>query len=83
MEAAGLISPSSAEGMSYAFKSALALCRSLDNGIEGYEKQYRRNLNSLYRNIALKNLKSPAIYNPFVRELAMKSRFMSIDVEEQ
>jgi geranylgeranyl reductase len=46
-EAAGLISPSSAEGLSYAFKSSLALARVLENGIEGFEKSYKKNLSEL------------------------------------
>lgn len=39
-EAAGAISPSSAEGFSYAFKSALYLAESLEEGIEGFLKRY-------------------------------------------
>jgi len=36
-EAAGFISPSSAEGLSYAFKSALALSRAISQGIESWQ----------------------------------------------
>ena len=79
-EAAGFISPSSAEGLSYAFKSALALARSLENGIEGYGDLYRRELNSLMRNIMVKNLKSPAMYNSHIRKYIMKTGLMSIDL---
>jgi len=80
-EAAGFISPSSAEGISYAFKSALALSRALENGIDGYDKLYRTNLKPLMRNIFLKNVKCPAMYNTRLRKLAMKSRLMSIDID--
>lgn len=81
-EAAGFISPSSAEGMSYAFKSSLALARALEPGIDGYEKRYMKNLQPLRRNIILKNLKSPAMYNSSLRKLAMKSGLLSIDIVE-
>lgn len=79
-EAAGFISPSSAEGFSYAFKSSLALAEALEEGIEGYDERYRKNLNSLNRNIFIKNLKSPAMYNSFLRKCIMKSGIMSVDV---
>ncbi len=79
-EAAGFISPSSAEGMSYAFKSSLALAHALEKGLEECEQLYRKNTNSLIRNITLKNLKSPGMYNPFLRKCAMKSGLMSIDI---
>lgn len=82
-EAAGFISPSSAEGMSYAFRSSLTLAHALDKGLEGCGQMYRKNLNSLIRNITLKNLKSPGMYNPFLRKCAMKSGIMSIDIVEK
>lgn len=80
-EAAGFISPSSAEGLSYAFKSSLALSRALENGLDGFEKLYRKNLASLYRNIAIKNLKSPAMYNALLRRTIMKSGILSLNIE--
>lgn len=79
-EAAGFISPSSAEGMSYAFRSSLALAAALEQGLEGCGLLYRKNLKPLIRNITLKNLKSPGMYNPFLRKCAMKSGLMSIDI---
>lgn len=81
-EAAGFISPSSAEGMSYAFKSSLALARALESGIDGYSRRYSENIAPLKRNILLKNLKSPAMYNGFLRKLAMGSGLLSIDIVE-
>ncbi len=81
-EAAGFISPSSAEGMSYAFKSSLALARAMEHGIEDYEHKYMKNLQPLKRNIILKNVKSPAMYNRKLREMAMKSGLFSIDIVE-
>ncbi len=79
-EAAGFISPSSAEGISYAFRSALALASALEDGIDGYENRYIEYIHPLLKNIVLKNLKSPAMYNPFIRKCVMKTGLLSIDV---
>ena len=81
-EAAGFISPSSAEGLSYAFRSSLALAKALTNGIEGYFGHYKSNLKSLKTNIILKNLKSPAMYNSFLRNLIMRTGVLSVEVSK-
>ena len=60
-EAGGFISPSSAEGFSYAFKSAYALALSLNEGLEGFQSRYKKRIRGLERSIALKQLKSPLI----------------------
>ncbi|HBO45626.1 MAG TPA: FAD-binding protein, partial [Planctomycetaceae bacterium] len=39
-EAAGWISPSSAEGLSYAFRSAMLLAESVDETLDGFESRY-------------------------------------------
>ncbi len=78
-EAAGWISPSSAEGMSYAFRSAIALADALSSGLKNFQVQYRRNTHSLRKNVLLKNLKSPLMYNPVLRKLVMLSGLNSID----
>ncbi len=78
-EAAGAISPSSAEGISYALKSALYLSQSLEEGIDGFMERYHQQMKGIRRNILIKNLKSPAMYNPFLRKLAMKSGLQSMD----
>lgn len=77
-EAAGFISPSSAEGISYAFKSALALSNALSQGIESWQDLYKKNTAKLRRNITLKNLKSPFMYNKILRKFVMKSGLKSI-----
>ena len=77
-EAAGFISPSSAEGLSYAFKSALALSRALSQGIEFWSDLYKKNTVNLRKNIILKNLKSPFMYNKILRKFIMKSGLKSI-----
>jgi geranylgeranyl diphosphate/geranylgeranyl-bacteriochlorophyllide a reductase len=77
-EAAGAISPSSAEGISYALKSSLYLAQSLEEGIDGFLDRYKQKVKDIKLNLLIKNLKSPAMYNPFLRKLAMKSGLQSI-----
>jgi len=77
-EAAGWISPSSAEGISYAFRSARALAESLRGTPDGFEKRYRRKTRDLRRNIFLKIMKSHIIFNPVLRRLAMNSGLQSV-----
>ncbi len=77
-EAAGAISPSSAEGISYALKSSLYLAESFEDGIEGFMDRYKRKMRNIELNLLFKNLKSPVMYNPMLRKLAMKSKIQSI-----
>jgi len=77
-EAAGAISPSSAEGISYALRSSLYLAESLEEGIDGFLDRYKQKVKDIKLNLLIKNLKSPAMYNPFLRNLAMKSGLQSI-----
>jgi len=79
-EAAGWISPSSGEGLSYALKSALLAARALQDGLEGFHRDYFLKTRSLRRNIRLKNLKSCVLYNPLLRALVMRTGIRSIDV---
>lgn len=72
-EAAGAISPSSAEGFSYAFRSALALARALRTTPDGFEKRYRGELRALRVNLFLKSWKSRVVFNPTLRKAVMKS----------
>lgn len=81
-EAAGLISPSSAEGISYAFRSAMYLVNAFNNSNHNILKLYKHKVLKLKMNILLKNIKSPAMYNPILRKYAMKSNLLSIDVVE-
>lgn len=77
-EAAGAISPSSAEGISYALKTSLYLAQSLEEGMDGFLGRYTKKVKDIRLNLLVKNLKSPAMYNRFLRRLAMKSGFQSI-----
>lgn len=82
-EAAGFISPSSAEGLSYGFWSALKLANSLETGIDGFADRYRNNTGSLRRNIIMKNLKAPFMYNSQLRNMVMRTGLLSIKVEKE
>lgn len=79
-EAAGWISPSSAEGLSYAFKSALILAQILRKTPDGFEKHYYQKTRQLRRNIFLKNIKSHFIYDPRLRKIVMRTGFKSMEV---
>jgi len=79
-EAAGWISPSSAEGFSYAMRSARALANSLLKGTDGFQKRYRRNTRSLRLNIRFKLAKSLAMYRPPARGIILRSGLGSVRV---
>ncbi len=70
-EAAGWISPSSAEGLSYAFISAMNLADSINSGND-ILNTYKKLSRGLKRNILIKNLKSPFMYNSFLRNFVMR-----------
>ncbi|MGA2063893.1 MAG: FAD-binding protein [Thermoguttaceae bacterium] len=79
-EAGGWISPSSAEGLSYAMRTALALAEALGPGLDGCGPRYRRTLRGLAWNILLKNLKARWIFQPLLRRLALQSGLNSLAV---
>ena len=92
-EAAGFISPSSAEGISYAMKSGMILAEAINesNGrVESFEtsgieaikirKNYNSKVKSIKRNIILKNIKIPAMYNRTLRGFIMKIGIFSCDI---
>jgi flavin-dependent dehydrogenase len=81
-EAAGFISPSSAEGLSYAMASALILAEALNASLHGFERRYARRSLPLKLNILLKNLKSPFMYNPFLRGLVMAGGLNSLRIHQ-
>ena len=72
-EAAGLISPSSAEGLSYAFTSALFASKALDEGLFNPEKRYQKMTSSLSKNISQKLIKSSLMYFTPARRAIMAS----------
>ncbi len=79
-EAGGLISPSSAEGISYAFKSALALADVLLEKPDDFERRYKRKTVRIRANLLVKNLKSQFIYNPQLRKIIMKTGLKSMNI---
>lgn len=79
-EAAGWISPSSAEGFSYAFKSARCMGEALNPGLAGFNYRYARNTRKMRLNIVLKNLKSPLMYNNLLRKVILRSGIRSVRV---
>lgn len=78
-EAAGLISPSSAEGYSYAFASAAALAEALLRHDEPgrIHSRYDRGVLSLKAGIAAKTVKGRIMYSPTLRNLIMASGVLS------
>lgn len=79
-EAAGWISPSSAEGLSYSFRSAYALANAIQQRPDNIIAEYYRNTNRLRLNMKWKHFKSPFMYNTFLRKIAIKSGLMSMDM---
>ncbi|MDR0906669.1 MAG: FAD-binding protein [Oscillospiraceae bacterium] len=81
-EAAGFISPSSLEGISYALDSAHAVVRAINGGGDA-NRAYARLSAPIRRKLMMKHVKSQFMYRPFLRKLVMKSGLDSVEVEEQ
>jgi flavin-dependent dehydrogenase len=79
-EAAGFLSPSSAEGISFALRSAALLAGALEPGLAGWAARYRAATRPLRRGLALKALKAPLLYAPRVRRLVMASGIGAVAV---
>lgn len=82
-EAAGFISPSSLEGISYALNSAVALAGVLNSGRANPARGYRVKTLPIRIKLLLKCLKAPFMYHPLLRKLVMKTGLLSISVLEQ
>ncbi len=82
-EASGAISPSSAEGISYALKSSYYLYESLCIEMDGFYDRYKSKMKSIEANIALKNMKIPAMYNSTLRNIIMKTGIKSITASRE
>ncbi|KUO59477.1 MAG: oxidoreductase [Gracilibacter sp. BRH_c7a] len=79
-EAAGWISPTSAEGLSYAFRSATALAHSMKASPQNIIEHYYNKTKSLRLNILSKNLKAPFMYNKNIRRNVLQSGLLSMDI---
>lgn len=75
-EAAGLVSPSSAEGISFAINSAAAAYESITR--KGDFSCYAAATRSLRMRLALKQLKLPFMYSPILRSAVLKSGITAI-----
>jgi flavin-dependent dehydrogenase len=85
-EAAGFVSPSSLEGISYALSSAIALADSLNKGaakgIKKASRLYARKCLPIQIKLLLKGLKALGTRSRFLRGLAMRSGLKSIRLLE-
>lgn len=72
-EAAGLISPSSAEGISFALRSAAMLSSAVEKGLAGACDRYNAETRLLRLQLGAKVLKGRAIYTPGTRRMLMRS----------
>lgn len=77
-EAAGFISPSSLEGISYAMDSGYLLAQALGPGLEGAEGRYTALTRGIRRRLLGKHLKTPFMYHPLLRRWVMQSGLDSI-----
>jgi flavin-dependent dehydrogenase len=77
-EAAGFISPSSLEGISYAMDSAFRLCRVLQKKPKHPELSYRLASLGIRLTLTLKLLKNIFMYFPPLRRLVMASGVLSV-----
>ena len=84
-EAAGLISPSSFEGISYALASAEALADAFDTGAEDahIRRLYHRRSQKLVRKIRLRTLKRPFMYHRLLRTCVLKSGITAIHIRKE
>ncbi|WOO87301.1 FAD-binding protein [Mollicutes bacterium LVI A0039] len=80
-EAGKFISPSSAEGISFALNSAIALADSFHHSsdLSKVSYQYKRNTKYLRRKVKLRNIKAQLLSNKTLRGVVMKSRITAIN----
>jgi flavin-dependent dehydrogenase len=81
-EAAGFVSPSSAEGLSRALRSGAALAGALAPGLDGWAPRYRAATAGLRREILGKTLKAAVLFSPLLRRAVMASGVGAVPVGE-
>ena len=79
-EAAGLISPSSLEGISFAVNSARILAETLNADKNAADKIYGIKIIPMRIKILAKVIKCPFMYTPALRKIVMSSRLGSIKI---
>ena len=79
-EAAGWISPSSLEGISWALKSGAALARCFSGPVDpaAAQRQYRRETAGLRMKLRQKLWKCPFLYTPALRQAILRSGIASL-----
>ncbi|MDR1976092.1 MAG: FAD-binding protein [Campylobacteraceae bacterium] len=77
-EAAGMISPSSLEGISYSMESAKILSGVLNKNLNKIDRKYFIRTLGIRIKLMLKILKMPFMYNTILRRLIMKSGLRTI-----
>lgn len=84
-EAAGFISPSSFEGISYALSSAEALADAFTRGsnAKSVMRIYNKQTRPLELKIKLRCLKRPFMYDPALRSAVMRSGLTSIKIKNK
>lgn len=80
-EAAGFISPSSLEGISFAIDSAILLAETFALQSKNKDKKFHKKTFHLRIKILKKIMKCPFMYYPMLRKLVMLSGFTSINVK--
>ena len=80
-EASGLVSPTSAEGISYAMLSGSELGKAILEDRENFLELYEKNVNYLKKNIDSKMRKYPMMYNQTLRKMIFKLGIGAIEVE--
>jgi len=81
-EAAGFISPSSLEGISYAIDSGYLLSQCFNNSKQSPHWEYRKRTRKIRLKLFSKYLKRPFMYNSLARWVIMKSGLSSISIIE-
>ena len=82
-EAAGFISPSSYEGISYAFDSAYILSKIFNSKAANPNKKYKSKTVNIRLKVFSKVIKARILYNPFLRKMIMKSGISNISVIDE
>jgi len=81
-EAAGFISPSSLEGISYALDSAFILAKAINSRRKHLNRKYKAATLRIRLKLLAKCLKRPFMYRPVLRKIIMKSGIKTIKVIE-
>ncbi len=81
-EAAGFVSPSSAEGLSRAIRSGAALAAALAPGLAGWEERYRAATAGLRRELLAKSLEAEVLFRPLLRRAAMATGLGAVPAGE-